>query len=457
MGRTFTTVYHFLLVSISISALVLSILSATSCQFLTFDHQYKGTGRFLYGLEITRSLQTGAAAAGADAATEDALVSGAASSTPEDLAAKMTTAEKDALMAAEQEAQEALELVSGAASSTAEGLAEKMPTAEKDALMAAEQEALEELAAKTAAAGGAAEETAAVTETVATAAAIPVAEVTATVITPTVTAPAPAPKPYPKSPTAPTSFNLTPASPTAMKEAAGYVDAYTDNKSVVVATASGDAGLYCDGEKKFSVTNLWKGTIQDLEQEIVSESDKNQSEELARNAVLAATVFASVITFIVVMEGLFGWRVWFERWILGLAAIMACISQGITFLFFNSQRYCDGDIINEILNQEPCVMGKGGVFSLVATILFGIIIVMACAGPKNNPYGICRRGSDEPTTTGNNSNGDLTGGKSSKFRFLGGGSKSTPLGQDDNSFVDGKPEKPGWLSEDRDRTEDEVI
>jgi len=422
MGRTFTTVYHFLLVSISISALVLSILSATSCQFLTFDHQYKGTGRFLYGLEITRSLQTGAAAAGADAATEDALVSGAASSTAEDLAAKMTTAEKDALMAAEQEAQEAL-------------------------------------AAKTAAAGGAAEETAAVTETVATAAAIPVAEVTATatVITPTVTAPAPAPKPYPKSPTAPTSFNLTPASPTAMKEAAGYVDAYTDNKSVVVATASGDAGLYCDGEKKFSVTNLWKGTIQDLEQEIVSESDKNQSEELARNAVLAATVFASVITFIVVMEGLFGWRVWFERWILGLAAIMACISQGITFLFFNSQRYCDGDIINEILNQEPCVMGKGGVFSLVATILFGIIIVMACAGPKNNPYGICRRGSDEPTTTGNNSNGDLTGGKSSKFRFLGGGSKSTPLGQDDNSFVDGKPEKPGWLSEDRDRTEDEVI
>ena len=109
--------------------------------------------------------------------------------------------------------------------------------------------------------------------------------------------------------------------------------------SEAVATASGDAGLYCNGEQSFSITNLWGGSIKELEEDLADMSDSNVSEELARSAVVTASVFGLVAVFILIMESLIGWRVCCERWIVGLVAMCACVSQGVTFLFFNSERY----------------------------------------------------------------------------------------------------------------------
>ena len=106
-----------------------------------------------------------------------------------------------------------------------------------------------------------------------------------------------------------------------------------------VAQVSGDAGLFCDGERSFSISNLWKGSLSDLENTIAMESDMNQSEEIARNAVIMATIFGTMAAFILVVESIVGWTICCEKWIIGLIALCACICQGITFLFFNSERY----------------------------------------------------------------------------------------------------------------------
>lgn len=105
------------------------------------------------------------------------------------------------------------------------------------------------------------------------------------------------------------------------------------------AQVSGDAGLFCDGARDFSITNLWHGSISDLEESISEDSDNNQSEDLARNAVIAATIFGTVAMALLLFESIVGWRMCCDRWIIGLISMMACISQGVTFLFFNSERY----------------------------------------------------------------------------------------------------------------------
>ena len=127
-------------------------------------------------------------------------------------------------------------------------------------------------------------------------------------------------------------------SSTQAEGAYGYANNASDSEPVVAATASGDAGLFCEGERSFSVTNLW-GDVKDLEANISSESANNESEDLARNAALAAAMFGTIVLFLVLMEMVLGFRICFDRWILGLISLMACISQGMTFLFFNSERY----------------------------------------------------------------------------------------------------------------------
>ena len=206
-----------------------------------------------------------------------------------------------------------------------------------------------------------------------------------------------------------------------------------------VATASGTAGLYCDGEATLSITNLFKGSLSDLEAKIKEESENNPSEELSRNAVLAAIVFGSVVTFILFAESLIGWSMCCERWIVGIIAMMACISQGVTFLFFNSEQYCDGDIINEILNQEPCVIGEGGIYSAIATGLYFVMLVMACKLPQDDPYGLCCKASQAKRNDG-------SGGSSSSGGFGRLGSKSS--GGEDRKWVSEEP---------RQATEDDEI
>ena len=122
------------------------------------------------------------------------------------------------------------------------------------------------------------------------------------------------------------------------ESASSFEATYTANgASKAVATASGDAGLYCNGEQSFS--NLWGGSIKELEEDLADMSDSNQSEELARSVVVMASVFGLVEVFILIVESVIGWRVCCERWIVGLVAVCACVSQGVTFLFFNRERY----------------------------------------------------------------------------------------------------------------------
>lgn len=225
-----------------------------------------------------------------------------------------------------------------------------------------------------------------------------------------------------------------------------------------VAQVSGDAGLFCDGQKSFSVTNLWGGTIAEFEEEIAEESDKNQSEELARNAVIAAAVFGSFAAVIVLIESVIGWRMWCERWIVGIVSAMACVSQGITFLFFNSERYCDGDIVHEIINQEPCVVGQGGVYSIIALVLYFVMIVMSCRLPQDDPYGLCCKKNDPAKDS------TASTGGSGKFGLLGSGSKGeeTFKGSSGGKDDDPRRERPNWLSEDARKEaveggEDEII
>merc|ERR1712176_827441 len=102
---------------------------------------------------------------------------------------------------------------------------------------------------------------------------------------------------------------------------------------------TGEAGLFCDANFDFK-QEIWSGSVEKLEDMITRESGNNQSEELARNAVIASAVFGTIITFIVILECFLGWRVCLERCIIGLIAMCATISQGVTLLFFNSQQYC---------------------------------------------------------------------------------------------------------------------
>ena len=114
----------------------------------------------------------------------------------------------------------------------------------------------------------------------------------------------------------------------------------TSSSSVAEAQITGEAGLFCDGQTSTFFSSLWgESSVSEFEDKIVSESNNDQSEEIARNAVVAALVIASITVLVMMLECIIGWRVWCDKVLVGLLAFMACISQGITFLFFDSERY----------------------------------------------------------------------------------------------------------------------
>ena len=202
------------------------------------------------------------------------------------------------------------------------------------------------------------------------------------------------------------------------------------------AIVKGDAGLFCDTDPSFTYTSLWNGgSIKAFEAEIASESDNNKSEEIARNAIIIAVSVGVFMATILTIEFLLGWQMCLEKWFVGLLAFIACGSQGATFAFFNSQRYCDGDILHEILNQEPCVFGQGAIMSIVATLLYFFTLLLVCKVPKDDPYGLCCK-------KGKSNDAD---------RVFQGEGDGMLMGSNPN---DAKPERPGWISEDS-RSEEE--
>ncbi|KAL7546887.1 hypothetical protein ACHAWF_010211 [Thalassiosira exigua] len=469
MGRCFSTAYRIVMVLTSISALVLTCLSGTSCNFVTFDHQYKGEGRYLLesaadgeaGDALRRTLQTTPGIAPGDGipaqAEEVAEQQQAAAELAAQTAAAAELAEQqvdpssegapagaypgDGVLgdAAAQAAAMTQSLAEQAAAAgetaptdaSTEGGAEPSDASAADAALEETEAALEDqqqalIEAQT-------PEEAAANLSPSSPADDPAGSVTVAEPAPGEDAAIVATEEGSTTPQDEGAGSTTPqdegvgssypqdegsfGSPEPSEQEGGAYGSSAQAgegstagtssdvaaSSEVVATASGEAGLFCSGEQQFSVTNLWGGSIQELENEINMESDANQSEEIARNALLAAAVIGSVVTFILVAESVIGWRMCLERWFVGLISAAACLSQGLTFLFFNSERYCDGDIVHEILNQEPCVVGQGGLFSAISIALYFVMIVMACRLPSDDPYGLCCKKKDSAQAGGSSS------------------------------------------------------
>ena len=211
-----------------------------------------------------------------------------------------------------------------------------------------------------------------------------------------------------------------------------YGSGSTASASGASAIVKGDAGLFCDTDPSFTYTSLWNGgSVKAFEAEIASESDNNKSEEVARNAVVAATIVGAFMATILTFEFLAGWKMCLEKWFIGFLALVACVSQGVTFAFFNSQRYCDGDLLHELLNQEPCVLGQGGVMSIMALLLYFFTMLLVCKVPEDEPYGLCckgRKNNDAEKVFQGNDDGD----------------SGSLMGGDPNNA---KPERPNWISE----------
>lgn len=106
----------------------------------------------------------------------------------------------------------------------------------------------------------------------------------------------------------------------------------------------------------------------------------------------------------------------------------------------------DGDIVHEILNQEPCVIGLGGIYAIVALVLYFIMVIMCCKLPQDDPYGLCcknrNRRESAPTSSGSGKFG-LLGSSKNEETFKG------------SSAQDPRRERPGWLSEDASKTAEE--
>lgn len=108
-------------------------------------------------------------------------------------------------------------------------------------------------------------------------------------------------------------------------------------------------------------------------------------------------------------------------------------------------QHSDGDIINEILNQEPCVVGQGGIYSAISVGLYFVTLIMACRLPQSDPYGLFCKAAAERR---NEKNERTFVGSSDK-----GNVNDTELGfaQDENR------EKPKWMGDEANKQESDVI
>jgi hypothetical protein len=376
MGRAFATVYRIVLVGVSLAALILSIMSATSCAFIKYDHQYKDDnandgGRFLFSLSSSSSLsssfdvthqrqlpQSTAMPENDDAPTDDAPTEDAPTDDAPLTTTTTTTTTTDDAMTDDGATKDVITHSNGTKTTTTKHsngtstVAHLHPngtkvTTHSDGTTTITSHPTPTTTTSTGggnnqithAAGGT---TSVVKHTNGTTTAI-MKHPNGTTVTN---------NPDGTSTTVHNSINVVAdddsipvnddaTSPSTSTPALGSSSSSSSSSVITGAAAAttGDAGLFCNGIQSFTITSLWNGSYQDLEDKIADDSDRNQSEELARNAAIVASLFGSVIIVILSIGGSIGWRCFCERWIVGLAAFMACVSQGITFLFFNSEQY----------------------------------------------------------------------------------------------------------------------
>ena len=302
MGRAFATVYRVVLVGISLSALVLSIMSATSCAFVEFNHQYKDDGRRFLFLDSWSSggdrRKLPPSTAMPDQSDTDAY--GNTTTTTQPNGTATTTYSNGTSTTTHPNGTNTTTHSNGTAITTHTNGTKTTTHANGTAI--------------TTHANGTS------TTTHAGAATTQIAGPAAT---------------HDAAPS-PTATASVPTPVQGSSSSVSSAGAVSDGAS---ASASGESGLFCDGTKSLSITELWGGDLKDVEDKIADASDRNQSEELARNAAIVAAMFGSLIVSVLVVGSMIGWRCFCEGWIVGLISLMACVSQGVTFLFFNSERY----------------------------------------------------------------------------------------------------------------------
>lgn len=364
MGTKIATFYRVLLVAVSTAALVLSILSATSCQFLDYDHQFSSAA--VSGTRRSRFLQDGDGDGtdvdmGTDMGTDmgndfpgtaqdenEIDVTGLGEGEPDETSALLDTAAPAPAPATTTAASliptfvkmssspvaddplndlaAMIDAHSGGGSASANGTSEAGGLNATDLGLGGDQdEGGEEGGTEGETEGEAEGETG-----------------DANATTPT---PGSFPSSLPASEPTGTGMEPSPSVPQQQQQPS------SSDSGILV---QGSVGLFCNEEQTISqilfgssssssesttFTEAEKQKLQNLQDEIAAESSNEESEELARNGAIAAFVFGAFIWLILFLECLFGGTMWCEKYVIGILGVAACICQGVTFLMFDSNRY----------------------------------------------------------------------------------------------------------------------
>ena len=353
MRRLFSTVYRFLLTAAAISAVALSILAATSCEFLDFVHPYESSGRSMVHIERGRHLQSDTSVeditAPADA-TNDTTTPTMVGLVNTDYLAQLADSISQAgnltdgapdLAAAQAAAQEE---AAGILAAAINGTGDESVTTDTDGSVG--DQSLQDMFKNSTDELGAVGDEDAVQDFDDTGDASIATQSTDDIVSeeddsiepsgrdPSIVSEA-------ESGGIATTFNKTDADASLTDDFLDKIpaNAYGVNASDIPSVAlSGSAGLFCSAND-VSIFDIWKGTFLDSEIAIDEESAHDESEDMARNGAVVSITFGILVTFILVIETLIGWKMCCEKWIVGLLALCACVSQGVTFLFFNSERY----------------------------------------------------------------------------------------------------------------------
>mmetsp|Transcript_60500 Transcript_60500/g.148437 ORF Transcript_60500/g.148437 Transcript_60500/m.148437 type:complete len:226 (+) Transcript_60500:158-835(+) len=65
--------------------------------------------------------------------------------------------------------------------------------------------------------------------------------------------------------------------------------------------------------------------------------------------------------------------------------LVATIMQGLTFLLFGSVKFCDGDLVTELLHQTPCTVDEGAAASAAAVVFFFVSGILVNCTPRPKP------------------------------------------------------------------------
>ncbi|KAL7475494.1 hypothetical protein ACHAW6_001405 [Cyclotella cf. meneghiniana] len=353
MGRVFSTVYRILLMGVSLSAMVLSIITATSCSFLDFVHPYTADGRSLTTEMVDRRKTINRHAG--DVVDQRILQNNTESEESHIIQESSPTPSIIGLVSTDYLAQLADSQASNMSfvNSARKNISESF---RNDSISVANSSNSNGLSSNTTdfsttAQGGTVGNTSEMDEINSTDSQVVLEDFAGNTA-------------MPPNLNDENATNLNAVAPTVMK---------------------GSTGLFC-APNDDSIYNVWKQTFISSGNTINEETARDESEDLARNGAVVSATFGALVALILVVECMLGWKICCEKWIVSLLALSSSVSQGMTFLFFNSDKYCDANIIHEILEQDPCVVGTGAILSIVALILYLCIIVLVCRAPQDNPY-----------------------------------------------------------------------